>query len=1060
MAIEIPGLNLSILRQETRVEAGQPLLISGRLTAFGLGIPAYIRIILEGPSYDPQTRYFDTFASPFSGDYSVNVIAEKGGQYEVFAQAMPPPLIPSTPLTPDAMLLLPSIAESTHPPIAVGDLVEGGVSYLDQYGASQFLQTPVQTPIEFMPYITVAPNVVVYGSGVPESVYAALAPTIPTPYTPSQIEDALAGPITAALENILMSPPVINPGQEATGVMTWRNTSAGSQRFDTVIYLIDQVGARHGPLQVDRDNIAAPQIPEITNLRLRTTGLPSGDYSVQGEIYNSVTGQLVDTITSPYALRILSIEAPELPEVPSLPELPTAPTANIIGQPSLNLSRQITVGDIWSGNVTLPTAGPAPYYISGELSLVSPTGQEVPAADYGRVLQPGETLSIPVNLNTYNLTPGSYTVFLSVADQLGNTLIEFPLGFLTLLESLAPLPEVPELPTVPTMDMIQTPYVNLPSQVTLGELWQGNITVPTQWPITLPQGISVPSYNFGGLVQLEAPTGQRFDVARVADAFTPGNPIGIPVSYDTSYLPEAADYNILLALTDFQGRSLFDAVIGRLNVLGVPLPEIPELSKFTAITVDLASREVEVGETITIPVIITHMGAAETVLLHAAIGDQRTGILGGFDEIWSAQKNIAVPAHAIPTQVRESLDINVRRVTSAAGVYSVYAKINTFIPKIESPHLINVIEVVEPGAPPGAPPEVGESKFIAIRVNISPQEIEVGDTLRVPVSYTHQGKAETVTLYAALGNQGSTSFDEKLRGQISVSVPADATATSRGEEIPIPITTALPAGKYDVYAKVGGMFPKAISDPVLDLITFITAPEVEASTFPFCDVDISFQRVTYGDTVVIPVSFAHRGQRENIQLYAAIGVPGAFGFDEKVHSVRDWVVPDDIDTKTRTVDISIPITQQLATGTYSVYGKVIRVVAGRREIISEIKNNVIEVYQVGAIGRSEFSDVTAKALISTVHRGDPFTILVEFNHRGQAESEWLYAAIGNQGTFSFDEKQYNRKAISVPAEDRLTDHVEAIDVPTDRLSPGTYDLYAKIGSKISPVVEDVVHIIE
>ncbi len=105
MAVNVPGLSLSILRQQTSVRTGLPLLISGRFTAFGMGVPALIRVFLEGPTYDPQLRSFDTFASPFSGDYTVNVIAEKDGHYNVYAQAFPPPIMPTGPPFPDALLL-------------------------------------------------------------------------------------------------------------------------------------------------------------------------------------------------------------------------------------------------------------------------------------------------------------------------------------------------------------------------------------------------------------------------------------------------------------------------------------------------------------------------------------------------------------------------------------------------------------------------------------------------------------------------------------------------------------------------------------------------------------------------------------------------------------------------------------------------------------------------------------------------------------------------------------------------------------------------------------------
>ena len=101
MAVTIPGLSLSILRQDTRTESGRPVLISGRFTAFGLGFPSLIRVFLEGPSYNPEVRHFDTFASPFTGDYSVQVLAEKDGEYLVYAQAFPLPLAPTGPAFPE-----------------------------------------------------------------------------------------------------------------------------------------------------------------------------------------------------------------------------------------------------------------------------------------------------------------------------------------------------------------------------------------------------------------------------------------------------------------------------------------------------------------------------------------------------------------------------------------------------------------------------------------------------------------------------------------------------------------------------------------------------------------------------------------------------------------------------------------------------------------------------------------------------------------------------------------------------------------------------------------------
>ena len=87
--LQVPGINISILRQQTVTQRGVPLLISGRVSALGLPVPALVRVTLEGPDFDPQVTNFDTFASP-TGDYAVPVIADKDGQYTVQAKAYPP----------------------------------------------------------------------------------------------------------------------------------------------------------------------------------------------------------------------------------------------------------------------------------------------------------------------------------------------------------------------------------------------------------------------------------------------------------------------------------------------------------------------------------------------------------------------------------------------------------------------------------------------------------------------------------------------------------------------------------------------------------------------------------------------------------------------------------------------------------------------------------------------------------------------------------------------------------------------------------------------------------
>ncbi len=186
MAITIPGLSLSILRQETSTQAGKPVLIGGRFTAFGIGIPSLIRIFLEGPSYNPEVKTFDSFAQPFSGDYSAQVVTEKDGEYVVYSQAYPLPALPSGPALPANLLLLPPIAESPKPPLVVGIPAPGGVNAQLPTGA-EFLSAPVQSPIEIA---VGAPSVFLSGLGGGAAPAAPAIPPIivlpPTeaPYTP------------------------------------------------------------------------------------------------------------------------------------------------------------------------------------------------------------------------------------------------------------------------------------------------------------------------------------------------------------------------------------------------------------------------------------------------------------------------------------------------------------------------------------------------------------------------------------------------------------------------------------------------------------------------------------------------------------------------------------------------------------------------------------------------------------------------------------------------------------------------------------------------------------
>ena len=115
------------------------------------------------------------------------------------------------------------------------------------------------------------------------------------------------------------------------------------------------------------------------------------------------------------------------------------------------------------------------------------------------------------------------------------------------------------------------------------------------------------------------------------------------------------------------------------------------------------------------------------------------------------------------------------------------------------------------------------SQFGLILIPLAAVQVKAGDKLRVTCRYSHQGKAETVTLYAAVGNSGWAGFDEVLHASKSVSVPEDTGWQFREDYVDISITTAIAAGVYDLYAKIDGLIPKAISPTLYDVVEVLAA---------------------------------------------------------------------------------------------------------------------------------------------------------------------------------------------------------------------------------------------
>jgi hypothetical protein len=120
------------------------------------------------------------------------------------------------------------------------------------------------------------------------------------------------------------------------------------------------------------------------------------------------------------------------------------------------------------------------------------------------------------------------------------------------------------------------------------------------------------------------------------------------------------------------------------------------------------------------------------------------------------------------------------------------------------------------------------SQFGVLFLPLAAVQVKPGDTLRVTCQYSHLGKGETVTLYAAIGNAGAFGFDEILHGSKSISVPEDTSWQFREDYVDISITSAISAGVYDLYAKIDGAIPEVISPTLHDVVEVLAEiPESE-----------------------------------------------------------------------------------------------------------------------------------------------------------------------------------------------------------------------------------------
>lgn len=134
------------------------------------------------------------------------------------------------------------------------------------------------------------------------------------------------------------------------------------------------------------------------------------------------------------------------------------------------------------------------------------------------------------------------------------------------------------------------------------------------------------------------------------------------------------------------------------------------------------------------------------------------------------------------------------------------------------------------------PPTEGKVQNLEITEWESP--VEIGGRCRIQVGFEYMGPETTRVLRAAIGHQYPLWFNEKVYKELTITISERAEIRKSYYFIDIPITAGDidPAeSPFDLYAKVDGIFPEAISPIYEDVIT-VTAPPVEyTGLIVFCD---------------------------------------------------------------------------------------------------------------------------------------------------------------------------------------------------------------------------------
>jgi hypothetical protein len=458
--------------------------------------------------------------------------------------------------------------------------------------------------------------------------------------------------------------------------------------------------------------------------------------------------------------------------------------------------------------------------------------------------------------------------------------------------------------------------------------------------------------------------------------------------------------------------------------------------------------QLKTGDRCRVNTTFDHKGPSVSGKIYAAIW--KRGIFDTIDEILKAETGLAVPQATDWTGFEKSLDIIITSAIQPGSAYGLYSKIIGITGgDVFSPYLENVITITG----------VGQPTFTDLQIVTYTTPVEAGETCTVKVRFTYQGPSISRSLYAAIGNKHTGYFDEILYGSRTVSVPNTETPTQYEAEVGIAITSSISPGgsPYDVYAKINGATPYIIS-PILENVITVTGAPAEPS---FSNLQITGYEtpVEAGDRCRLSVQFTYQGPAVTRTLYGAIGNQGAY-FDEILYGTRSISIPrsDTAQSYSSWVEISITSAIDPDGSPYDIYTKIN---GATPAIISPVLRNVITV--TGAPSGPSFRNVKVIYVDSPVRVGDTCYIGVEFEYATYSSMyKTLYASIGKQGWLGFDEILYGSKELYLTPTSgswRLAQAFIQI-VITSKVSPSgsPYDVYAKLDSLISPILENAVEV--